>query len=630
MNTVHPTAVIEDGAELGEGNEIGPFCYITKHAKIGNNNKLVSHVCIGTPAQHRGDVEQGGVEVGNGNTFHEFSQVQASTNPSLPTRVSNNCYLMKGAHVAHDCMVEDDVTLCNDATLGGHTYVMRNTTLGFLTVVHQKQVIGSFVQTGMGAIFPKGARVEPGHVWAGNPAKAIKKNAIGIERAGITESELTEELNRYRVLLAGWISEGEKPTLPGIKVTAENLSEASILAILADYAKHRDGRYDHIKWDICDSAVATFGHVDWPIWQKIYDHTFSLLWQRMDDFKTTQQKIRQRLIEPARKLFKADPLPGGDRCAWLIRNGTVGMYAPYKHVRAFMEGQAKDGKPPLAYIYGPYDSAELRELSMLGIEFRIGSDPAEIRAWCEHDGVGTLIADSYSALVLTLFEMRSAPVQFYLSPGMQLFPADGVLVPPTQNHWGDNTIPVPSPMLWRHLYKDVPTKPKAAPIVFGALGRYEKITPEYLDTVIEILDQVPESVFCAYGRGALEHKDPRIMAMGYADPHEVLPNIDVYLDTFPTCGGVSVWEAMAHRVPVVTLTAPAWHSWNLFKPHVTQTKDDYIKTALRLLEQPETDVGYQTARRFADIHAAGKHLNGIIDSWQLRHTQNSKPLSQTG
>lgn len=204
MNQVHPFAYVHPAAKLGTGNTIGPFCVIEADAEIGDNNVFVAHVCIGTPAQHRTAKEQGGVKIGDSNTFHEYSQVQRSTNPERPTIVKDDCYLMKGAHVAHDCIVESGVTMCNDVALGGHVHVMRCATLGFGVLVHQYQVIGSYSMLGAGAVVPKKIDILPGEMYAGNPAKHLGRNEIGLERNGITALVLKDEHARYNLLRRGW------------------------------------------------------------------------------------------------------------------------------------------------------------------------------------------------------------------------------------------------------------------------------------------------------------------------------------------------------------------------------------------------------------------------------------------
>jgi hypothetical protein len=425
---------------------------------------------------------------------------------------------------------------------------------------------------------------------------------VAIDRHELTLEDIEEETRRFFSLRKGWSG-------------AENIvvKKPDALDMLSDYVETRSPYYKSKRWEIADAVIEKFGQVDYATWRHLYDHTMSLLWQQQEDFIEDQKQIAERFIKPARKLFNPEPLPGGPNVAWLIRNCSVGMYAPYKHVRAFIQGMVDNGLTPLVYIYGPYNHAQLQELAALGVEFKISNDPAEIRAWCELDEIGTLIADSYSATVLTLYEMRTAPSQLYLSPGFQLFPCDKVLIPPTQIHLAENTESVHSPMLWEHLYKKVPPLPKRKGITFGVLGRYEKISPEYLEMVTEILDQVPGSEFHAYGRGEFSNEDMRIRARGFADPHAALPTIDVYLDTWPLCGGVSVWEAMAHRVPVITRNSPDVESWNVFKPLLTNTREDYIKAAVDAVTNPQTDAGYRTAKSFTDTDAAGRRLIEVIN-----------------
>lgn len=204
MNQIHPLAYIHPEAKLGDNNTIGPFCVIEANAEIGDNNTFVAHVCIGTPAQHRTAKEHGGVKVGNGNTFHEFSQVQCATNPERPTIVKDDCYLMKGAHVAHDCLVESGVTMCNDVALGGHTHVMRGATLGLGVLVHQYQVIGSYSMLGMGSVVPKGQDIYPGEKYAGNPARSLGRNQVALDRNEITGLVLKDEHARFNLLKRGW------------------------------------------------------------------------------------------------------------------------------------------------------------------------------------------------------------------------------------------------------------------------------------------------------------------------------------------------------------------------------------------------------------------------------------------
>jgi UDP-N-acetylglucosamine acyltransferase len=204
FNEIHPTAVVL--GSLGTGNVIGPFCSIGPRVTIGNDNVFSSHCCIGSPGQYRGKTSKGSVIIGDDNVFREFSTVHEAMDPELTTRVGNNGYFMANAHIAHDCHIENDVTMANNATLGGGVYLMTGANLGFGATVHQGQVIGSYAMLGMGAIVPKHAKIKPGCIYAGNPVRYLRPNAIGLERAKVGEGDLFLMLERWRLLSMGWQS----------------------------------------------------------------------------------------------------------------------------------------------------------------------------------------------------------------------------------------------------------------------------------------------------------------------------------------------------------------------------------------------------------------------------------------
>ena len=85
------------------------------------------------------------------------------------------------SHIAHDCIIEDGVIFSNNVTLGGNTHVMKKSQLGFNVSVHQNQVIGSYSMIGMSSVITKKIKIIPGYIFAGNPAKKIAINKIGIK-----------------------------------------------------------------------------------------------------------------------------------------------------------------------------------------------------------------------------------------------------------------------------------------------------------------------------------------------------------------------------------------------------------------------------------------------------------------
>lgn len=361
---------------------------------------------------------------------------------------------------------------------------------------------------------------------------------------------------------------------------------------LERYATTRDPSFRGRRVELSRAAVSFFPNLTFDGWALTYNFVFWLLWQQMNDFKDTQQEIRDVLIEPSRRLFKPEPLPGGPNVAWLCNQATVsGMYAPFRHTFSYLLGHSR---PVYVYVYGNVEPAVANELQALGHTVRqfVGMPSAQlsgIRAACVQDQIGTLISDSYFSVSLALFEMRSAPNQWYMPPGFQHFPCDLLLLQDVQESlFGLPHAFIETAMDERFLYQNVTPLPRRGKIVFGALSRFEKLSRGYLKTVSEILDEVPDSVYVAYGRGVLETEDPRIQNGGIVNPHAALGSIDVYLDSFPTPGGMSCWEAMAHGVPVVALEGVSVRSWQRHKTCVAHDIAQYKDNAKLMALHPET------------------------------------------
>jgi UDP-N-acetylglucosamine acyltransferase len=114
--------------------------------------------------------------------------------------VGDFAYLMAGSHVAHDCFLEENVTLANSALLAGHCHVMRNANLGLNVSVHQYSVIGSYTMLGMGTVVHSRSRIEPGVVYIGNPSKPLRMNHLSMNRSHVEFQELEDERKRFETL----------------------------------------------------------------------------------------------------------------------------------------------------------------------------------------------------------------------------------------------------------------------------------------------------------------------------------------------------------------------------------------------------------------------------------------------
>ena len=227
-NLIDPTAIIGSKVRIGEGNTIGPYCMITGNVEIGNNNRFLSHVRIGSPPAHRGfpmetglEEAEGSIIIGSNNTFFEFVSVSQPFN-ALTTTIGSGGYFMGQSYIAHDCLVGDFVTLANGVSIAGHCTLMEGCNLGFQVAVHQFCTIGSYSMLGMGALILHD--VPPFGKYVGAGPKMIGLNEIGLDRADFTKVEkkhaetwlcsgsLSHEMSeRVRVHIASFENYSKRP-----------------------------------------------------------------------------------------------------------------------------------------------------------------------------------------------------------------------------------------------------------------------------------------------------------------------------------------------------------------------------------------------------------------------------------
>jgi len=198
---VHPTAIIENGVEIGENNYIGPYCYITGNAKIGNNNRFEAYCSIGTPPEHRDHFTTNpfNVIIGNNCNIREFVTINSGTVRN--TILHNNITMLRNSHVGHDSIVEDKVNLSCNVLIGGHSYIMEGANMGLGSMCHQFSVIGAYSMIGMGGIVVKSSEINPGEIYVGTPVKFLKDNKIGLNRNNIDSIKLTQLTNKYFLLV---------------------------------------------------------------------------------------------------------------------------------------------------------------------------------------------------------------------------------------------------------------------------------------------------------------------------------------------------------------------------------------------------------------------------------------------
>lgn len=221
MSRIHPTAVVDSGAVLADGVEVGPWCVVGPGVTLEQQVRLVSHVVVQQDtsigartvvhpfAVIGGDPQHGGykgetvrLEIGEDCLVREHSTFNRGTpGGGGLTRIGNGCMFMTGAHVGHDAIVGDSVTFANHATLGGHAEIGDRVFLGGLCAVHQ------FGRVGQGAIIGGLAAVTRdvipyGSAW-GNHARLHGLNLIGLKRKGYDKAVIRRLLAAFRDLFEG-------------------------------------------------------------------------------------------------------------------------------------------------------------------------------------------------------------------------------------------------------------------------------------------------------------------------------------------------------------------------------------------------------------------------------------------
>lgn len=167
MRKIHPSAMIEDGAILGDDVVIEAYAYVSKDAKIGNevtikqgariladttigdNSRIFSYAIIGDIPQDISykNEQKTGVIIGKNATIREFTTINSGTAKGDGfTRIGDNTYIMAYCHIAHDCILGDNIILANNATLAGHVQLGDYVVVGGLTPIHQ------FVHVGEGCM----------------------------------------------------------------------------------------------------------------------------------------------------------------------------------------------------------------------------------------------------------------------------------------------------------------------------------------------------------------------------------------------------------------------------------------------------------------------------------------------
>ncbi len=222
MTDIHPTAVIEDGAQIAASAKIGPFCWISSRAKIGENVQLLGRVtimgdttvgegtivfpgaCLGGGPQDHGNEfkEEAKLIIGKNNIIRENVTMHAGTpKEHFTTTVGDGGMFMINSHVAHDCVVGNNVIMTNNAVIGGHVRLGDGVIIGGNAAVHQFCRIGRKAM--IGGLSGVDRDVIPFGIVTGDRGKLRGLNVIGLKRSGYDEGVVKSITKAFMFIFKG-------------------------------------------------------------------------------------------------------------------------------------------------------------------------------------------------------------------------------------------------------------------------------------------------------------------------------------------------------------------------------------------------------------------------------------------
>ena len=242
MNKIHPTAVVDPQAQLGDGVEIGPYCVIGPDVKLGDGVRIIAHAVvdghttlgsevqihpfarIGGPTQ---DLKYNGgttyVQIGAKTVLRECTTVNCGTRDGEVTYVGEGCLLMAYCHVAHGCHIGDGVISSNGTQFAGEVMVEDKATISGLIGFHQFVRVGTMCM--VGAVLKIAQDVPPYMMIDGPDAKVVGINQVGLTRRGFSEETRNVLRQAHRLFCRSGLNvsdaivkiEAELPDIPEIR-----------------------------------------------------------------------------------------------------------------------------------------------------------------------------------------------------------------------------------------------------------------------------------------------------------------------------------------------------------------------------------------------------------------------------
>jgi len=247
--SIHKSAIVHDSAEIGKNVTIGPFSLIEKNVVIEDGVEIRTHAVISSnttlrrnckvfhgavvgeiPQDLKFEGEDTVTEIGENTVIREYVTIHRGTNDRLKTVIGRNCLIMAYAHVAHDCLLGDNVILANAVNLAGHVTIEDYAILGGLVPVHQFVNIGKHSYIGGG--FRVSKDVPPFILASSEPLTYSGLNIVGLRRRGFTAENRALIKKAYRLLFRS-----EYNTTQALEQVKNQLPQTEEIQYIVDFVE---------------------------------------------------------------------------------------------------------------------------------------------------------------------------------------------------------------------------------------------------------------------------------------------------------------------------------------------------------------------------------------------------------
>lgn len=227
---IGPYVIIEDGVVIGDNCKIEPFVHLKKGTVLGSDNHIHTNAVIGGEPQHMAYAgEETRTVIGNGNTIREFVTVHRGTVQGHgQTTIGNKCLLMAYAHVAHDCILGDEVIMANAVNLAGHVEIGNHAIISGLAACQQFLRVGEYAFLGGSSGY--NLDIPPFMLAHGVRGRLMGPNLIGLKRHGFTTETCRALKKAYKLLFRS-----SHPREKAIELTLDEFGEIPQIVTLVEF-----------------------------------------------------------------------------------------------------------------------------------------------------------------------------------------------------------------------------------------------------------------------------------------------------------------------------------------------------------------------------------------------------------